>query len=214
MRGNSQVRFLGEGPAARLAPYPTCDMKVAFQIVQHESFTIRELNPWFRPRESSGTGATGNGRVRSCRNNVKRLPATGGCGVRLKGKSNTSELGHTSLLLMSRSCCKALPKGKRSKLSPEGREHTDICAAGVLPGTNPFVFGIRNMENPLTPLFAEGKHAARPADETAGMGSWRKQRPFCNRMDKSLVALCESRPTSSRLCIARALEEPQQEESK
>ena len=71
-------------------------MKVAFQIVQHESFTSRELNPWFRPRESSGTGATGNGRVRSCRDNVKRLPATGGRGVRLKKKSNISELDNAS----------------------------------------------------------------------------------------------------------------------
>ena len=26
MRGNSQVRFLGEGPAATLAPYPTGDI--------------------------------------------------------------------------------------------------------------------------------------------------------------------------------------------
>ena len=188
-------------------------MKVVFQIVQRGSLR-RGVNPWFRPRESSGTGATGNGRVRSCRDNVKRLPATGGRRVRLKGKSNTGELGYASLLLMSQRCCQALPKGKRFKLSPEGREHTDNYAAGVLPGTSLFVFGIRNMVNPLSPSFAGGKLAARPADETAGRGSWRKQKPSCNRMDRSAVAPCESRPTSSRLCIARALEEPRQEESK
>ena len=80
---------------------------------------------------------------------MKRLPATGGRGVRLKEKSNISELGNASLLLMSQSCCEALPKGKRSKLSPEGRDHTDLSAAGVRPGTNPFVFGMRNMVNLL-----------------------------------------------------------------
>ena len=189
-------------------------MKVVFQIVQRSSLR-RGVIPWFRPRESSGTGATGNGWVRSCRDNVKRLPATGGRRVRLKGKSNTGELGHASLLLMSQSCCQALPKGTRFGLSPEGREHTDHHAAGVTPGTNPFVFGIRNMEIPMSSFHGGGKHAARRADETAGMGSWRKQMPSCNGMDRSvIIAPCESRPTSSRLCVARALEEPWQEESK
>ena len=202
-------------------------MKVVFQIVQRVSLR-RGVNPWFRPRESNGTGVTGNGRVRSCRDNIARRSSAmltsrdegigyqqqGGRRVRLESKSNVGELGYASLLLMSQSCCQALPKGKRFKLSPEGREHTDNYAAGVLPGTSLFVFGIRNMVNPLSPSFAGGKLAARPADETAGRGSWRKQKPSCNRMDRSAVAPCESRPTSSRLCIARALEEPQQEDSK
>ena len=187
---------------------------ITFQIAQHESLATREVSPWFRPRESSGTGATGNGRVRSCRDNVKRLPATGGCGVRLKKKSNTSELGYASSLLMSQSCCQALPKGKRSKLSPEGREHTDTSAAGALPGTSFFVFGMRNMVNLLTSSKDGGRPAARRADKSAGRGCWRKQTPFCNGMDRSLVAPCESRPTSGRSCIARLLEEPRQEESK
>jgi hypothetical protein len=116
--------------------------------------------------------------------------------------------------LRSQSCCQALPKGKRRSCLLEEKEHTDCYSAGAAPGTNPFVFGIRNMENPMSPFHGEGKHAARRADKTAGMGSWRKQMPSCNRMDRSLVVPCESRPTSSRLCIARALEEPWQEESK
>lgn len=202
-------------------------MKVVFQIVQHGSLS-REVNPWFRPRESNGTGATGNGRVRSCRDNIARrsfaIPTSrdegsdcqqqGGRGVRLESKSNVSELVNASSSKTSQSCCQARPKGMRPSCSRSGWGHTDDGVAGAKPGTKLFVFGIRNMVNPLASFLTEGRPAARRADESAGRGSWRKQMPSCNRMDRSLIALCESRPTSSRLCIARALEEPQQEESK
>ena len=123
-------------------PWPVTISGIDF-LVRHEScipncstrivFEPRD-EPVVRPCESSGTG---NGRVRSCRDNVKRLPATGGRRIRLKGKFNTSELDHTSLLLMSQSCCQALPKGKRSKLSPESMEHTDRGGASREAGSLP-----------------------------------------------------------------------------
>ena len=201
--------------------------KVEFQIVRRGSLN-RETNPWFRPRESSGTGATGNGRVRSYRDNIARrsfaMPASrdgdngcqqqGGWGVRLEGMSNVSELVHASSSKTSLSCCQARPKGKRSGCLLSDWGHTDKMIAGVKPGTNPFVFGTRNMVNLLVFFLIEGRLAARRADESAGKGSWRKQRPSGNGMDRSVIAPCESRPTSSGLCVARALEEPQQEESK
>lgn len=202
-------------------------MKVVFQIVRRGSLS-REANPWFRPRESNGTGATGNGRVRSCRDNEARrsfaMPTPrgessgcqhhGGRRARLEGKSNTSELENAPLVTRSQRCCQASPKGKRPSCSLISWEYTDSRAAGVEPGTKPFVFGIRNIVNPMASFLNEGRLAARRADKPAGKGSWRKQMPSCNGMDRSAIAPCESRPTSSRLCVARALEEPQQEESK
>lgn len=202
-------------------------MKVVFQIVRPGSLN-REANPWFRPRESNGTGATGNGRVRSCRDNEARrsraMPTSrdessgrqhqGGRRARLEGMSNKSELETHRESQVSQRCCQASPKGMRPSCPLISWGHTDMCAVGVDPGTNPFVFGIRNMVNPLSSLSIEGRFAARRADKAAGKGSWRKQRPSGNRADRSAVVPCESRPTSSRLCVARALEEPQQEESK
>lgn len=201
--------------------------KVVFQIVRRGSLN-REANPWFRPRESSGTGATGNGRVRSCRDNIARRsfasPASrdggngcqqqGGRGVRLEGRSNVSELVNASSSKASLSCCQARPKGKRPSCLLLDWGHTDNPVAGVEPGANPFVFGTRNMLNLLAFFLIEGRRAARRADKSAGKVNWRKQRPSGNRMDRSFIAPCESRPTSSRLCVARALEEPQQGESK
>ena len=202
-------------------------MKVVFQIVRHGSLS-REANPWFRPRESSGTGATGNGRVRSCRDNIagvhsprriremKASAASTKAAGQLDWRASPTQVNwvtHRDQQQCQR-CCQASPKGKRPSCPPEPWGHTDHRAAGVEPGTNPILFGIQNMVNPMASFLAEGKFAARRAGKPAGIGSWRKQRPSCNRVDKSGVVLCESRPTSSRLCIARALEEPWQEESK
>ena len=166
------------------------------------------MNPWFRPRESSGAGATGNGRVRNCRDNIARrfiaMPKSrdggndcqqqSGRGVRLGSKSNKSKLVNASRFGMSQSCCQALPKGKRSSCLPRVWGHTDTRTAGVVPGTNLSVSGIRNMVNLLASFPAEGKLAARRAEKSAGKGSWRKQMPSCNRMDRSGLAPCESRP--------------------
>ena len=201
-------------------------MKVVFQIVRRGSLN-REANPWFRPRESSGTGATGNGRVRSCRDNIARrsfaMPTSrdgrsgcqqqGGRGVRLEGMSNVSELGDASSLANEPKLLSGSAKRHAAKSFPAVLGMHGCRAAGVCPGTNPFLFETQNMVNPMASS-NRGKLAARRADESAGKGSWRKQRPVCNGLDRSLVAPCESRPTSSRLCIARLLEEPRQEESK
>ena len=68
------------------------------------------MNPWFRPRKPSGAGVTGNGRVRSCRDNIARRsfarPTSrdescgrqqrGGRGVRLEGMFNIGELEDAS----------------------------------------------------------------------------------------------------------------------
>ena len=202
-------------------------MKVVFQIVQHGSLS-REVNPWFRPRESRGTGATGNGRVRSCRDNIAGVHSPRRSREMKAAVTSTKVAGQLDWRVsstkvnwnthrdqqLSQRCCQALPKGERPSYPPKPWGYTDSCAVGVDPGTNPFMFGMQNMVNPLASLFAEGRRAARRADKSAGIGSWRKQMPSCNRMDRSAVAPCLSRPTSSRLCIARALEEPWQEESK
>ncbi len=124
-------------------------MKVVFQIVRHGSLS-REANPWFRPRESSGTGATGNGRVRSCRDNIAGVHSPRRIREMKASAANTKAAGqldwrasptqvnwvtHRDQQQRQR-CCQASPKGKRPSCPPEPWGHTDHRAAGVDPGTN------------------------------------------------------------------------------
>ena len=77
------------------------------------------------------------------------------------------------------------PKWYRGRLlCPRAQSTRTRKTAGVVAGTSPPVSSTRNTVNPMS-RFREGAGVpVRDADEAAGRGDWKKQRPLCNRADK------------------------------
>ena len=62
-------------------------------------------------------------------------------------------------------------------------------------------------------IFPMGRMVARPTNEIAGKGCWKKRRLRCNGGDRgSNFASCESRQTSNRFFVTRELDKPLSEE--
>ncbi len=69
-------------------------------------------------------------------------------------------------------------------LCPRAQSTRTRKTAGVVAGTPPLVSSTRNTVNPMA-RFREGAGVpVRDADEAAGRGDWKKQRPLGNRVDR------------------------------
>ena len=88
-----------------------------------------------------------------------------------------------------------------SVLQPCKRSTRTKQAAGVLAGTNSSVSWQPNIVNPTGRLPVKAGDSARNADGMAGRGCWKKQRPFCNGMDRG----CNITPPCKRADFQRVV---------
>jgi len=104
------------------------------------------------------------------------------------------------------------PKGTWQGYCVSCSQYTDENATGVIAEPNPSLLHKRNRVIPYLSL-RQGRAVARLLDRDAGRGEWKKQRPFCNEMDKG-HSLHESELTSTWSLITRKLDKPLQKESR
>jgi len=68
-----------------------------------------------------------------------------------------------------------------------GMASTDTKTVGEKVGANSSVSSQPNIVNPTFRLREKAGESARDAEEMAGMGCWKKQKPFCNGTDRSFA---------------------------
>lgn len=137
-------------------------------------------NPRCEAREQGAGGLGHRERIARC---ARRLPASGGLGVRLGGKVNICEL----LINVVRSNEPKMLTGSAQK----GRGWLALLQPGATWTSTPpanrqdLTRSCHSMRNTVSPyLSLRGRRTARNVDRDAGRGWRRKRTPRCNRADR------------------------------